>query len=150
MYHQRRLLIGFFFITFLLEICFCLLVKQIQNLPLVFYISISLFASGLFTILLYKTIQKRSYREFYSDHLATKEIRYTINSQGINYQSGRSHVYIEWENIIKGYEHNDMFCLYISNMKAILLPKRYFESNDDISSFKKLISENSNKINLKK
>ncbi|WP_369414031.1 YcxB family protein [Gracilibacillus salinarum] len=74
---------------------------------------------------------------------------YTINNNGINQQVGRSNVFINWNDIVKGYEHKEMFCLYISSSKAILLPKRYFASNDDKLVFKKLVRQNTNKVKLK-
>ncbi|WP_066190358.1 YcxB family protein [Gracilibacillus timonensis] len=149
MYRLRKILIGFFFITFFLEVCLCWILYKMQNLPFIFYIGTCLFASGLVTFLAFKTYKKRIKKEFNNDRLASKEMTYTINQEGINYQVGKSQVCIEWGDIVKGAEHKDMFCLYISSIKAIVLPKRYFKSDEDIMAFKQLISTNTDKVKLR-
>ncbi|WP_066190361.1 YcxB family protein [Gracilibacillus timonensis] len=149
MYHVRKLLIGFFFISLFLEMCLCLVVNQMQISLLPVYLGISLLASGLLTYLLFIAHQKRINKEFRSDLLATKEITYTMNQEGIDYQAERTHIYVEWENIVKGKEYKDMFGLYTSTIKTIVLPKRYFKSDEDIMAFKQLISANTDKVKLK-
>ncbi|WP_066190363.1 YcxB family protein [Gracilibacillus timonensis] len=78
------------------------------------------------------------------------KINYKINGSGITQIiSPYTNTYFDWNNIIKGYENEDMFRLYISNNKAIILPKRFFKSKEDIMAFKQLISANTDKVKLR-
>ncbi|WP_066190356.1 YcxB family protein [Gracilibacillus timonensis] len=145
MYHQRKLLIGFFIFASIIGIY---PFTATDHLPLIIFIIFSLLLAVLATKILSRIFKKGAYKEFHSDRLASKEMTYTMKQEGINYQVGRSHVFVEWGNIVKGAEHKEMFCLYISSIKALVLPKRYFASDEDIMVFKQLISSNTDKVRL--
>ncbi|WP_420796986.1 YcxB family protein [Alkalihalobacterium alkalinitrilicum] len=65
-----------------------------------------------------------------------------------NQQAGRSNNFFDWSDIHFEREYEMMFLLYISKHKAIILPKRFFELNDDIDLFKIIVSKHveTNKI----
>ncbi|WP_083270565.1 YcxB family protein [Bacillus marinisedimentorum] len=58
---------------------------------------------------------------------------------------------MEWGDISVAKEDKDMFRLYVSKNKAIILLKRFFDSNDQKNVFKTLIKKNleSKKIKLR-
>ena len=94
----------------------------------------ALFLSGL--------LRFRIRREYKSDRLIKNEIRYMITNDGINQQVKSSNSHLEWNDFIATFEHKDMFRLYISKHKAIVLPKRYFSSNEDRIYFKHIVEKN--------
>ncbi|MDG5471448.1 YcxB family protein [Jeotgalibacillus sp. ET6] len=81
-------------------------------------------------------------REYDSDQLIQKEITYTFSSKEIQQKFDRSVGYFEWNQIQNVYENKDMFRLYVSKAKAIILPKRFFNSDAEIDLLKKLIRDN--------
>jgi YcxB-like protein len=74
--------------------------------------------------------------------LIKNEFTYTFSENGINQKRGRSITYIEWNNIISIREYPPMFLIYVSINKAIVIPKRFFETNEEIKLFKKIINDN--------
>lgn len=83
----------------------------------------------------------RSTKEYNSDQLIQREIHYTFNENGIIQQNGRSCSHIEWNDVRKGYEHPDMYLLYLSRNKAIMLPKDFFDDGEQRSSFRLLLKK---------
>ncbi|WP_170138910.1 YcxB family protein [Oceanobacillus chungangensis] len=83
----------------------------------------------------------RTQKEYKSDRLIKSDLSYTINKEGINQKVRKSNNYIEWEDIYKFYEKKDMFLAYVSRNKAIILPKRYFNTYDEIVTLKNLVRE---------
>lgn len=49
-------------------------------------------------------------------------------------------------------QHDELFRLHISKSKAMVLPKRFFNSKEEINSFKEIVKQNldANKEKLKK
>ncbi|KGP73376.1 YcxB family protein [Pontibacillus yanchengensis] len=106
---------------------------------------ISLFIASFFSGALYLLttvgIKIRSSREYKSDPIIQREITYHFTDDGINQYLGRSTTYLEWKEVLSIYEHKEMFQLYISKNKAIVLPKRYFQSSDEVNQFKHIIHQ---------
>jgi hypothetical protein len=90
-------------------------------------------------------------REYKSDQLIKNELIYTFSDTGINQKRRRSKNHIEWHEIVSIKEFSPMFLIYVSRNKAMVVPKRFFESDEQIKFFKKVINENvtqeQNKIN---
>ncbi|WP_353733608.1 YcxB family protein [Rossellomorea vietnamensis] len=72
-----------------------------------------------------------------------------FSSDEIQQKIRKSTNYLEWNDILKVREHPDMFQLYISRNKAILLPNSYFNSKADKEKFKQLIYKNVSKEKVK-
>lgn len=111
----------------------------------VIFALISLVFSSILLIAFKINIKLKAGREFKSDPLIKCEITYIISAQEIHQKIGRSNHYLEWKQIRKAYENNDMFRLYVSRAKAIVLPKRFFASEEEIQQLKLFITENLNK-----
>lgn len=115
------------------------------NFSLNFIISIPfLLIFILLLIIMSKILFKYSARKQYdSDPLAKLERKYKITKSGINEQMiGKSQIDIEWVDIKKSFELDNLFVLYLSNKSAVLIPKYFFQSKEDISLFKKIANEN--------
>ncbi|WP_113928334.1 YcxB family protein [Bacillus sp. P14.5] len=91
----------------------------------------------------------RAAKEYKSDQLLKNEITYIFSSDEIQQKIRKSTNYLEWNDILKVREHPDMFQMYISRNKAILLPNSYFSSKADKEKLKQLISENVSKEKVK-
>ncbi|WP_431732279.1 YcxB family protein [Clostridium botulinum] len=49
-------------------------------------------------------------------------------------------------NIVNIHEYDDMFIVKISSVSILTIPKRYFNSNEDIKKFVNMILSNEDKI----
>jgi hypothetical protein len=153
-YHFKKILhtifLSFMIFSFL---TFVIGTWNAEDLDNVFsYIFFALFSLVLSSVLLIglKIITKlKASREYKSDPLVKKEITYIISSQEIHQKIGKSNNYLEWEQIRTAYENTEMFRLYVSRAKAIVLPKRYFASEEEIKLLKRLITKNLSKDKVK-
>jgi YcxB-like protein len=153
-YHFKKILhtifLSFMIFSFL---TYVIATWNAEDLDDVFsYIFFALFSLILSSVLLIglKIITKlKAYREYKSDPLVKREITYIISSQEIHQKIGKSNNYLEWEQIRTAYENTEMFRLYVSRAKAIVLPKRYFASEEEIQLLKRLITKNLSKDKVK-
>jgi hypothetical protein len=83
----------------------------------------------------------RTRREYKSDQLLQKDCSYTINNTGISKKVNRTTTFLEWNYVQSAHEYQEMFCLYMSKNKAIVLPKSFFNSTSDIQLFKELVRQ---------
>ncbi|MGD6802187.1 YcxB family protein [Rossellomorea vietnamensis] len=104
------------------------------------------FSSVLFWQLI---IRLRAGKEYKSDQLLQNEITYIFSSEELQQKIRKSSNYFEWHDFLIIYERPDMFQLFISRNKAILLPKNHFRSKAEEEKLKKLISENVRKEKVK-
>ncbi|WP_399207852.1 YcxB family protein [Sutcliffiella rhizosphaerae] len=74
---------------------------------------------------------------------------YTFNDDSIIQKRGKSRNFIEWSEILVVHERKEMFQLYISKNKAILLNKGFFSSLNDKTQFKKIMTEHINPDKIK-
>ncbi|NQD68452.1 YcxB family protein [Bacillus haikouensis] len=87
-------------------------------------------------------IRVKATREYKSDQLIKNELIYTFSDTGIHQKRGRSINDIDWNEIAAIKEHHSMFLIYVSRNKAMIIPKRFFESDEEIKQFKKMINKN--------
>ncbi len=151
LYHTKKGRSGFFIFGVLFSLFLVLYnIDELLFLILPLFMIFSIIVTGLATLIITTAVRIRARREFNSDPFIKSEIRYIINENGITQQiSKRVNNYLEWDYILKGYELDDMFLIYVSKNKAIIIPKRFFASNDDLHALKKIISRNTNRIKLK-
>ncbi|WP_066190353.1 YcxB family protein [Gracilibacillus timonensis] len=149
-YHSKKTVIAISLFSFFSIVLLGIIIADGSYFILVpFSIILASIVAVISILILVTAFRIRARREYNSDFLMTKEITYTINDNGITQQiTKKSHNFIEWNYIVKGYEDDDMFRLYVSRNKAIVLPKRFFTSENDLTIFKKIISKNINKMKL--
>ncbi|WP_416147820.1 YcxB family protein [Salipaludibacillus sp. HK11] len=142
-HHQKNILIGFF--LFALLLVFSMLITSVfsgsPSLVLLISLVIAAIVAGITTLILILLITFRIRKEFKSDQMIKNELRYIYSDEGINQQIKKSNVYIEWADILKAYEHKEMFRVYISKNKVLVMPKRFFGSQKDITLFKALVNK---------
>ncbi|RCW66945.1 YcxB family protein [Saliterribacillus persicus] len=151
-YHRRKIVIGYFAFAFLAF--FYILSNGITSNGVSVYplaAILSFVASATLTLILILLLGIRIRREFKSDQIIKNEISYVINNEGINQKIRRSNLFIDWSDLLVAKEDHDMFRLYISKNKAMILTKRFFNSTEEINTLKTLIKNNLNskKVKLK-
>ncbi|WP_353958598.1 YcxB family protein [Sporolactobacillus laevolacticus] len=111
------------------------------TIPLVWFVSaiLSLIATFAVFILAVLLLYFRIKREYASNKSMKQEIRYVANKDGLTQTKGVSKVHYEWDDLISAYEYKDLFRVHVSKFLAIVLPKRFFKNDDDISEFRRLI-----------
>jgi len=76
--------------------------------------------------------------------------RYSFSEAGIDAVAASSSGHTSWSNIREAYETKNNFLLFISNNQMYTIPKRFFESGEQVNSFKlRLISELQSRAKLK-
>lgn len=111
---------------------------------------LALILSFLVILFVKKIILKRqATKEYESDQLAKTETCYTFSNEGVNQKVRRSNNHYSWSDFQLSIELEEMFLLYVSKRKALVLPKRFFSSNDDIELFKRIVSENMDNSKMK-
>lgn len=70
------------------------------------------------------------------------EITYIFGDDGIHQKRINSNSYYDWDDIRSIYEYRDMYLLYVSKYNAIILPKRFFETENKRDLFKKVVCDN--------
>ncbi|MBU9722366.1 MULTISPECIES: YcxB family protein [Bacillaceae] len=154
-YHSKKTTNAYFFLFFFCYWAILLLLELLMQDNFLFYIPKWVLALIMSLITIYsvkKSIKKRAIKEYESDQRIKNEISYTFSNEGINQHAGLSNNFYEWREIYLAKEHEKMFLLYTSKHKAIILPKRFFELNDDMDLFKMIVSNNiveSSKMKLK-
>ncbi|GAA0295525.1 hypothetical protein GGQ92_000633 [Gracilibacillus halotolerans] len=134
-----------FVVLFLVTLFFCLLPLYVL-LDIAAFIIISpivLIFVWLYIIIL-KLIFKFGYRKQYNNNsFLTLQREFIITNVGITQKiPNKSYITLKWSDIVKGFELDKMFVLYISNNTSLLLPKSFFDSKDDELLVKQMAKEN--------
>ena len=147
-YHFKKLhMIIFYFLLVFLFLVFTIPTTKLVEADLyiyfyLFYAIISIVISFLVLQLGKFVVKVRASSEYKSDQLIKNEMTYTFNENEIQQKFDRTIGYYDWNQIQAAYENKDMFRLYVSRAKAIILPKRFFASEAEIQQLKSLIEQN--------
>ncbi|WP_185819643.1 DUF4870 domain-containing protein [Salibacterium salarium] len=92
--------------------------------------------------LLVSYLQNRNlYKLFREDPGLAERQHYATEKEGLKQETNRSVTFYRWNEIKKIIEHNEMFLLYITREKAIVIPKRYFTLEEEQSKFWEMVNE---------
>jgi len=81
---------------------------------------------------------RKSKKAFESDNLAQQAQTYTISDDGIEYQSESGQGRMKWEDLHKIGETLNLYVLFVSSNRALLIPKRSFPTAAEATAFKDL------------
>lgn len=84
------------------------------------------------------SLVKKSKKAFATDSLAQQPQSYSISDEGIKYVSEAGTGQVKWEEIHKIGETMSLFVFFVSSNRALIIPKRYFQSEQDKTTFKDL------------
>ncbi|USK91834.1 YcxB family protein [Rossellomorea marisflavi] len=147
LYHFKKFhTITFYFLLVVVFLIFAIPTSTMVELDVYIYFIglygvISLVSSLLVLLIGRTAVKVRTSKEYKSDPLIQNKITYTFSENEIKQTFGRSAGYFEWSNLRSVHENKDMFRLYVSKSKAIILPKRFFDSSSEIDQFKKLLRD---------
>ncbi|MBC9825400.1 hypothetical protein GLO26_06100 [Carnobacterium inhibens] len=95
----------------------------------------------LLFLLYFLVIIFREYRVLKKRRLPNEETIFIINKEGISTQNGNIKEIVGWINILKVKEYKDIFLFRHSSIKWSFLPKHFFQTEEDLALFKKMIQE---------
>ncbi|WP_163582148.1 YcxB family protein [Gracilibacillus saliphilus] len=151
-YHRRRTMFIYFGVVFVLLVF--LWASFFSGSWIIIYpiaILLSAVMIGLSMLIAIPIVNMRVRKEYKTDQRIQIEMSYVINDEGILQKVRRSKNFIEWNEIFVAKEEYDMFRLYISKNKAILLPNHFFTSMEEIKILRMLLKRNldSKKVKIK-
>ncbi|MUV37875.1 hypothetical protein JNUCC1_01681 [Lentibacillus sp. JNUCC-1] len=87
-------------------------------------------------------IRYRSSSEYKSDQDIRNDVFYTFGDDGIHLNRTNSNKYYDWSDVRSIHELQEMYLLYVSKYKAIILPKRFLETDEQKQLLKQIIRRN--------
>lgn len=97
------------------------------------------FESIVFRRMRLRTIKKHKNKEF-KKSLGYKV--FDIDDDGIRARTAYDFNKLSWDRIVKVVKGDKNYSLYISQIEAIVIPKRAFESQDQIDEFERIVKRN--------
>ncbi|WP_345240653.1 YcxB family protein [Pontibacillus salipaludis] len=141
-YHVRRINLSFFFVLLVLfTYMFVSVIDAIWFISIWFAALFALVPSGFFLLSVKTFNRHRAKKEFESDSIAHNEMTYTFSEEGVHQKVRRSDNYYEWSDFSSLEETPELFLLYVSKRKAIVLPKRFFKNKEQQEQFKQIVRE---------
>jgi hypothetical protein len=106
-------------------------------LRLVVYTAMFTALEALTLIILFSMQAKQEYR----NHASLKyEQRFSADEHGLHVrQQETGQVVLPWGDVYQQKEREDMFLIYPSKTMAFVIPKRFFASSEDVSTFQKIL-----------
>lgn len=140
-----------FIITMLFKIFSSGMDAQLLKKILIVVVPTGILLASLILLTFYFLIAFHSKKVFKSQRRLQEEQNYIINDDGISLINKSSNNNIGWENIFKVTESKNSIFIYLGNVNSMIIPKRAFNSNDDITILKDIIKRNlsAEKIKIK-
>lgn len=147
-YGSRKRIIVVHAVYFVFIFCLSLIVTGQLIGSLIFSIAFTLI---LWLIIMF-IVSHKVKGEYKSNQLMKQEIQYMVNHDGVTQIRGVSKMFYKWKELMCAYEYKDIFRIQISKNQNILIPKRFFVSNDDSQKFIRLIFANMpvNKVKIRR
>ena len=101
----------------------------------------AIFPTILLFFLYFLIIIVREYQVLKKRRIPNEKTIFVINKEGISTQSGKRKETVGWINILKVKEYKDIFLFRHSSIKWSFLPKHFFQTEEDLDLFKKMIQE---------
>ncbi|WP_404429597.1 YcxB family protein [Sutcliffiella horikoshii] len=140
-FHSNKTRIWYVILSVLLY--FVLIRIAIPDVSIIFMVVASLFMGTIVWFMIPKMYSKKGIKEYRSDQLMQQEVFYTINAEGIHQKVSRTEMLTRWEDILSIHETKNLFLIYISKNKAIVIPQ-IFLLKSEMQRLRQLIKENGN------
>lgn len=148
-YHTNKVLKVYFVICFIVLFFVFQIPMSGDWLPIALFAGLpSLLLSGLIYLYTSKVKKYQAIKEYKSDQLIKRDITYTFSSEGVIQITRKSNNRFDWIDFLKAQEYEELFLMYLSRNKAIVLPKRFFRSKTQMENFKHLVSDHINETEL--
>ncbi|MFL6209587.1 MAG: YcxB family protein [Pyrinomonadaceae bacterium] len=93
---------------------------------------------GLLLVLIVNTYITAK-RNLASQRSLSQTIHYSFSDNSIDISAPSSSSHIDWSNIYKVHETKHNFLLFIARNQMLVIPRRFFLNNEQISQFKELL-----------
>jgi len=90
----------------------------------------------------------RAWASFRQRRWLRQPTNYTFNSRGISSRAVSYSGFREWGYIRRVEENGRAFLIYLSPAQVVVIPKRYFESEDQIRAFRELAAQHCTRVSL--
>ena len=142
-YHMNRGLKLYFAVCFLVLFLILQMPMSGSFFLILFFAGIpALVLSSLLYVFARQVKKRQAINEYKSDQRIKHTISYTFSTDGVRQVVTKSDNHFEWEDFLELQEHTEMFLLYVSKNKAIVLPKRFFHSSGQMDDFRSKVSHN--------
>ena len=149
-YHVRKREMTCFFLSLVLFfITFYVSMTGDFLSVIIFSILFSVITSILLTFVIKLINIRAAMKEYKSESKIKSEMIYIFNSEGIRLKTESSDALFRWEEIQRAIQKKEMFILYVTTIKAIVIPKRFFCTEEDIELFKGIVLENMDATKVK-
>lgn len=145
-YHSRKSYVVKFFILFIsyLAMIFGLGVGyeiQSEARRILYMTSISFVLSIMTILFLVLNLFRRVKKVFISSNRVNLEQYYTVVEEGIKCKNDRGETIVSWEDIVKVCKYKEIIIVYTSIAQALVIPKRFFNSEDEFEVFQRIFKE---------
>lgn len=83
-------------------------------------------------------LNKRLAKEYALDPAANGLFIYTVTESGIHMKSEHISQFMVWSGFGSLFEYSDMFILSVTTIKVVPIPKRFFNSQEEIDTFRNI------------
>ncbi|OIJ14539.1 hypothetical protein BKP35_06590 [Anaerobacillus arseniciselenatis] len=139
-YHTKKILMRYFISVFLIMFI-AIYITMFEEFGWFLTVALPLsitYIGFVFLKFILKMINKRHYDQ---NPMLKQKMKYVISTKTIRLNSEQLQSKYSWEEIRSTIEYRDMFLLYVTKTSALILPKRYFQTKEDISQFKALLQD---------
>lgn len=106
-----------------------------------FELAFDLFTILFFWVLLPKYRESQIKRSWQSNKLIQGELSGMIDEAGVIWRNAYGEMRYPWELLLKYSEATDIILLYTAINQALILPRNFFQSEDDWQQFRQLVVE---------
>lgn len=140
-FHSRKAQVVMFVVSFFAAFFMWSTLRSTPSSFLDFRLVITSILFGVIGVFMLYTVTNRQARKhFYSESFMKLKQSYTVNKDGIILETERSKANFQWSDVISAHELESLFLVYVAKAKAMVIPKRYFETDQDISKFKSFLT----------
>lgn len=147
-YHFKRryiiisiILFSFYFIVFTGA-----MINRLINIYVFIYIALISLAFSLLTTAFIILIGNKKVKKLYNSSPRIKiESIYKTIFKGILVKTDQGTRLFKWRDMHKAVEKRGLIILYISSVQALIIPREYFENDQDFLDFKDIVKEKVNK-----
>ncbi|WP_082234481.1 YcxB family protein [Halobacillus massiliensis] len=141
--YSRKKIKNIYFIGTL--ILFFIVIFQSLQGPLLFVAGLTMIIALLLAMIMSfffsGMISLRATRDYKSDPVSQKEIQYIFRPGNIKQKLQNATRDYKWTDITAAYEQEEMFQLYVAKNHAMILPKRFFASEEEVEHLRQLIEK---------
>lgn len=137
-FHVRKRLVSMFFILFTIVLLLQLLLDKSVGWGMII-LSLLFAAGGIFVLVM--SVYQRAKIMYENESLMKLEQTYRFTEEQVTVSSERSRTEYSWDDLQGYYEVKNLILIYISKVKAIVIPQHFFSSQDELNQLRNMVQE---------